>query len=100
MTNRQKEVTAHIRKCLKREGIPARVRMFNTCGDQVIQVFTVAHDAFWTPEQVVMIAHIAKCNRLTGSRRSEINVELHKKLTMKQHFDFHYHSDLDVAQYA
>lgn len=98
--SRHKEVTAHIRKCLKREGIPARVRMMNICGSHVIQVFTVAHDSFWTPEQIVEIAHIAKCSNLCYVRRMEIDLDIEKQLVKKQQFDFHYHADRDVAQYA
>lgn len=100
MTNRHKEVTAHIRNCLKREKIPARVRMFNSCGVEWIQVFVTAHDKFWTDEQRRMIAHIAKCNNLCYVRRMEIDVDLAAVLHGKQQFDFCYHADMDRAQHA
>ena len=71
-----KELAAHLRKRYKHEGIDCRVIMMESCGGNVIKVARPAPDAEWTYENVRMIKHIAKCNRLTSVFKTEIDVDL------------------------
>lgn len=91
MTITHKEMTAHIRSLIKRDKIPARVSMFDTCGIRYIRVSVVAHDARWTADQLRRIAFLADCNNLTGARAAKINTAHEAQLTDKMQFNFEFH---------
>lgn len=84
---RNAEIAAHIRKLLKHEKIPARVRISPAGG--AVQVITKSYDHRWTAVQCRMIAHIADCNNLRGVRGDKLNVQNFANLTGKTQFDFH-----------
>ena len=86
-----KEMTANIRKRLKVEGVKARVDMIEACGVKCIRVFVPAFDATFTDEEQRKIRFIAKLNRLTRARRSEIDVE---RMTDPKSMHFEFHADL------
>lgn len=85
------EMTKHLRSRLKHEGIKARVRKFEACGVMNIQVFTVEHGKKWTDHERRMIAHIADCNKLTGTRGSKIDPDHEAELSGKELFNFEFH---------
>ena len=80
MTNlTHKEMTSHIRNRVKAVGIKARVRMCPSAGafgHYGIQVFPVAHDLSFTPEQAREIAFICDCNKLTLVRGMKIDLDI------------------------
>lgn len=80
-------IAAHIRRCLKNEGIPARVRVSPAGG--AVQVITKGYNAHWTPEQLRAIGHIALCNRMTLIRGQEIDLSIMEQLTGANQFDFY-----------
>ena len=86
-----KEMTAHIRNRIKVAKIPANVRMFNYCGVKAIKIYGKTFDTLFTAEQCLMIAQIAKSNRLTKAQGSEINLAIEVQLTgnNEKHFEFH-----------
>jgi len=86
-----KEMTAHIRKRVKAEGIRARVRLSNSCGIRSIQIIVPSYDARFTPAEIKTLSHIADCNHLTGSRGRKIDPSHESILTGKQQWDFEYH---------
>lgn len=92
-----KEMAAHIRKRLKVEGIKSRVRKYVACGTKYIAV-SMDTDRFhnareWSPEEAYMIGFIAKCNKLTGARGTEIDLDVCRQMTGKVQFDFEYYGD-------
>lgn len=86
-----KEMTANIRKRLRGEGVKARVDMSEACGVKYIRVFVIAPDLFFSESDQRTIRTIAKLNRLTRARRSEIDVE---RMTDPQSMHFEFHADL------
>ena len=80
------QMAAHIRKCIKREGIKARVRVSPAA--KAVQVSAPAYDVRFTSDDCRMIAFIAKCNKLTMARGVAIDVDLHAQLTGANQFDF------------
>lgn len=86
-----KEMTASIRKRIKVAGIKARVDMAEACGVKYIRVFVPKFDATFTDDEQRKIRFIAKLNRLTRARRSEIDVE---RMTDPQSMHFEFHADL------
>ena len=82
-----KEMTKHIRTCIKRHNINARVRMFNACGDKIIQVNAVKYGLEFTEQEQRNIRHIAINNNLTLVRGSPINAE---QMTNPFDFNFYY----------
>jgi hypothetical protein len=79
-----KEMTAHIRGRVKQAGIKARVRM--APGGGPIQVFAIAYGVEFTEEEQRTIRIIAKTNRLTLVRGSEIIID-----QMTNPDDFHFY---------
>jgi sugar phosphate isomerase/epimerase len=86
-----KEMTANIRKRLKVEGVKARVDMSEACGIKCIRVFVPAPDHMFSEDDQRTIRTIAKLNRLTRSRGSEIDVE---RMTDPQSMHFEFHPDV------
>lgn len=89
---RHKEITAHIRKCIKNEGISANVNMSPVRGCANlggIRIVTKSYDAKFSNDQARMIAHICDCNKLTGVRGDKIDVNLHANLGGNNQFDFY-----------
>lgn len=87
-----KEMTAHIRKRIKHEGIAARVRLYTACGIRYIHVFVDEHGKTFTGEQARLISLIAKVNGLTGARRSVIDDSFERwnnSGAPSFHFEFH-----------
>ena len=83
-----KEITAHIRRRVRAENIPARVRMVESCGTRIVQVFGVTHEARWTPEQLTLIGRIARVNGLTFVRQMPVTEDHCAQMTGRAHFDF------------
>jgi len=67
-----KEITAHIRKRLKHEGIAARVSFYKSCGACWVKVTCPAIDSPFSDEAQATIKHVARCNHLTMSRGQAI----------------------------
>ena len=65
-----KEMTAHIRKRIKHEGIKARVRI--APGGGCIQVFVPFYGMGFSEDEQRKIKHIAICNKLTWVRQLPI----------------------------
>lgn len=86
-----KEMTANIRKRLQAEGVKARVDMAEACGVKYIRVYVTAPDLLFSENDQRTIRFIAKLNRLTRARRSEIDVE---RMTDPQSMHFEFHADL------
>ena len=78
----QKEMTKHIRTCIKRHGIKARVRMFQDS----IQVFVPEYGIEFTEQEQREIRQIAKSNELTWVRGLEIVIE---QMTNPHDFNFY-----------
>ncbi len=70
-----KEMTSHLRYRIKVAGIEARVRMCDDCQQAIVYVIPAAAEIAFTEAEQREIRHIAKCNKLTGARGSEIDVE-------------------------
>lgn len=84
-----KELTKHLRKRLDKAGVPCRVRMNEYCGERVVQVITPSYEQRWTPEQLLQIGLIARCNRLTMTRGQPVHSdEVIRQLTGTTQFDF------------
>lgn len=92
-----KEMTTNIRRRLKAEGVKARVDMTEACGVKYIRVFVPKPDGLFTEEEQRKIRFIAKLNRLTRARGSEIDVE---RMTDPQsmHFEFRADAYADVPE--
>ncbi len=86
-----KEMTAHIRKCLKDSGVKARCRKLTVCGRNLIQVFSIEHNLKFSIEDIRTIALIAKSNRLTGAEASEIHPDHEALLTGKTLWTFEFY---------
>lgn len=82
-----KEMTTHIRHRIKVAGIAARVRMFEACQVQYIQVFSTDYAVKFTDDQQRVIRDIAKVNGLTWVRGLEIKIE---QMTNPDLFEFVY----------
>jgi hypothetical protein len=70
-----KEMAAHLRKRIRQSGISARVKMNESCGYKYITVVVPCYGEEFTESEQREIRHIAKCNKLTRVRGSEINVD-------------------------
>ena len=81
-----KQMTAHIRKLLKTQGIKARVKMNEACGSKYITVVVPAYDIRFTEDEQFKICLAAKCNRLTLVRGMEIDP---KQYTHPMQVDFY-----------
>jgi len=82
-----KEMTKHIRTCIKRHNIKALVRIIKTCGDKVIQVNTPKYGVEFTEQEQREIRHIAINNNLTWVRGLPIDAE---QMTNPSSFNFYY----------
>lgn len=83
-----KEMTAHLRKRIAVAGIQARVRMQESCGCLVIQVFVPAYEINFTEDEQRTIRQIAVVNGLTWVQGVPIDVE---RMTDPKQFDFYFH---------
>ena len=70
-----KQLTAHVRRRLKAEGIKARCAMQAYCGQRVISIVPSTPDARFTDDEQRIIRTIADVNRLTGPRGLPIDLE-------------------------
>lgn len=88
MTNlTHKEMTAHIRKRLKHNGVKALVRMQKGLGnDKIIQVNTPKFNIEFTAEEQATVRQVAKTNGLTWVMGGEIIVD---QQTNPQDFNFY-----------
>jgi hypothetical protein len=85
-------MAAHIRKRLKVEGIKALCKMQSACGVKYISIAVPCADTTWTAEETAKIRHIADCNKLTGARKSPINMAAGYMAGVKYaQFSFEYH---------
>lgn len=89
MTCTIKEMTATMRRNLKREGIKARVAMLPTHSGTGFSVSVPSYDARFTSEQIRTICFIAKCNKLTHVRGDEIDIDNEVLLTGKMQWNFY-----------
>jgi len=85
MTHR--EMTKHIRTRIAKAGIKVRVRLYESCGDNYIQVFGVTPDAQFSEAEQREIRIIAQVNRLTLAQGMPIDLE---RMTNSTRFDFVY----------
>lgn len=85
-----KEMTEHIRTCIKRYGIKASVTMQNRCGDNIISVAVSSYSAVFSAKEINNICMVAKSNGLTFVRGMEIIPRKEALLTYKQQWDFRY----------
>lgn len=86
------EMTAHIRKRLKAAGVKARCSKHVICGTQYIHVSVPSVDVVWNADETAAIRHIADCNKLTGARKSPINMtEGYLANVPYAQFSFEYH---------
>ena len=84
-----KEMTATIRRNLKREGIKARVSMLPVHSGNGVRVSVPAYDARFTSAEINAICFIAQCNRLTGVRGDTIDASNERLLNGKQQWNFY-----------
>ena len=87
-----KEKTAQIRKQVKTAGIKASVSMSKLCGTNIINVCIPSVDAYFTSDQLMTIACIAKDSGLTDSMNSSIIPSHESGLTGKRQFSYEYHA--------
>jgi len=87
-----KEMTDHIRTCIKRYGIKAGVKMQNICGDKVISISTSSYDSNFTSEEIYNICMAAKSNNLTLVKGLKIIPEEQSLLIHKKQWDFRFNS--------
>lgn len=85
MSQRQKELTKHLRTRIAKNGINARVRML-PASETGIQVFPSAYGLTFSETDQRAIRQIAKINNLTLVRGMEINVDL---MTDPNGMEFH-----------
>ena len=88
MTCTLKEMTATIRRNLKREGIKARVSMLPVHSGNGIRVSVPAYDARFTARDIRTICFIAQCSRLTCVRGDAIDLANESLLIEKQQWNF------------
>lgn len=67
------EMTQHIRKRIKANGIKATVKKYTSCGSNWIRVSAVGYGNCFSQQDQETINRIAIVNGLTGSRGSEIH---------------------------
>ena len=75
MTLSHKEITKHFRNRLKINGVKARVRMLNTCGDKVIQVNATEYGKEFTEDEQRIVRQTAVNNGFTLVNGLPIDVE-------------------------
>lgn len=86
-----KEMTAHIRKRIKAEGIKARVRLYTACGTRYIQVFTPTYESRFAADEIEKFCVIASVNKLTCAQGAAIDEKHERVLTGKQTWNFEFH---------
>ena len=86
-----KDMTSHIRTCIKRYGIKARVKAQKVCGDSLISVSVPSYEAEFTADEIYNFCMAAKSNNLTFVQGLEIIPEEQKLLTGKKQWNFIYH---------
>ena len=84
-----KDAAKHIRSRLAHEGINARVKMTEFCGERVVKVFVPTYEARFNSVEIKTIALIARALNLTGSRGAEILPDHEAVLTGKQEWSFY-----------
>lgn len=82
-----KEMTKHIRTCIKRHNIKALIRMQTICGDKIIQVNATEYGKEFTEQEQRDIREIATHNNLTWVKGLEIDTE---QMTNPFDFNFYY----------
>jgi len=80
-----KEMTAHIRKRIKVNGIKARVWKYTSCGVNYISIDVPSYDGEFSDDEQRKVRMIAKGNGLTLSRGFEIQIE---QMTNVKNFTF------------
>lgn len=89
-----KEITAHIRRRMKANGVNARVKMDEYCGTKVITVSVPNAAYVWSNEEAKEIAVCVMVNRLTGARGTPIDIAhevsvLSGTTYASRHYEFH-----------
>ena len=86
------ETAKHFRNRLKHCGINAKCSIYTACGTRWIRVITPEYGAYFNANQLFTIGLIAQACKLTGARRSEIDMDVLVQMTKRDQFDFEYHS--------
>ena len=85
-----KNLSSQMRAALKAQSIVARVRV--SPAGNAVQVFTMAHEARFTAEEIEFICEQAKWQGMTLIRGIPIDTEHQKKLTGKTLWEFYHYA--------
>ena len=93
MSEAKKNVIANIRKAVKDNLVPVRVRSQFICGVECIQVYKTQElrNTEFLPEMIAVIIDAAIENGLTGARGTPIDPEIELQLSGKNVWNFEFH---------